>query len=554
MATIDPLIAHASIAKEAWDILQTTYSSKSHSRIFSLRDTLTNVKRDSRSISNYMREIKSTADDLACNGSPIYSEELVIKVLSDLDSIPTPLITDLVNSTTPHRSHTQGYLDDVPTGSIVSPPTHSLSSSPSQDRSPYTSPQPSPATPSNRMGSMSRDSVNWVENDTSSDLWHRRMSHMSEKGIDSLAKKNLLSGVKQAKYWREKGIRHQKTPPKTPQLNGLVERMNRTLVERVRCMLSDANMSDSFWAEALNTVAYVINLSHAVALDCDVPDRVWTGKNLPKDRKALKNRWVFQVKHEDDNTVPRIQKLKKELSKYFAMKDLGPARQIHGMQIVHDRKAKKLVLSQEKYIQKDANSVSTPLSTSDVLSLYDGSFPTDTIIYRQVIGLLQYLSFTRLDTCFAVNKLAQFQSSLSAKHLQATKRLLRYLKDTITYGLHFKHGNSSQLLAYSDADWDELRVKMPCPPKVLCDNIGVTYMCRNPVFHNLMKHFAINSHFVRNQVESRQISVHHIPTGAQLANALTKALPKRSFVNFVSNIGLKQIEPILRWHDKDVEF
>ena len=39
-------------------------------------------------------------------------------------------------------------------------------------------------------------------------------------------------------YCRQHGIRHEKTPPKTPQLNGLVERMNRTLMERVRCMLS----------------------------------------------------------------------------------------------------------------------------------------------------------------------------------------------------------------------------------------------------------------------------------------------------------------------------
>uniref|UniRef100_A0A3Q7GJI6 Reverse transcriptase Ty1/copia-type domain-containing protein n=1 Tax=Solanum lycopersicum TaxID=4081 RepID=A0A3Q7GJI6_SOLLC len=48
----------------------------------------------------------------------------------------------------------------------------------------------------------------------------------------------------------------------------------------------------------------------------------------------------------------RIQKLKQEMSKSFAMKDLGPARQILGMQIVRERKAKKLVLSQEKYIEK----------------------------------------------------------------------------------------------------------------------------------------------------------------------------------------------------------
>ncbi|GJR49520.1 G-type lectin S-receptor-like serine/threonine-protein kinase [Tanacetum coccineum] len=46
-------------------------------------------------------------------------------------------------------------------------------------------------------------------------------------------------------YCREHGIQHQKTPPKTPQLNGLAERMNRTLVERVRCLLSHAGLPAS---------------------------------------------------------------------------------------------------------------------------------------------------------------------------------------------------------------------------------------------------------------------------------------------------------------------
>ena len=51
------------------------------------------------------------------------------------------------------------------------------------------------------------------------------------------------------------------TPPKTPQLNGLAERMDKTLVERFKCVLSEAQLPNSFWAKALNTVAYVINLS-----------------------------------------------------------------------------------------------------------------------------------------------------------------------------------------------------------------------------------------------------------------------------------------------------
>ncbi|KAE8728234.1 hypothetical protein F3Y22_tig00004677pilonHSYRG00003 [Hibiscus syriacus] len=65
------------------------------------------------------------------------------------------------------------------------------------------------------------------------------------------------------------------TPPKTPQLNCLAERMNWTLIERVRCLLSDVKLPRSFLAEALNTVTHVINLSPSVPFqaryDFDVP-------------------------------------------------------------------------------------------------------------------------------------------------------------------------------------------------------------------------------------------------------------------------------------------
>ena len=47
-------------------------------------------------------------------------------------------------------------------------------------------------------------------------------------------------------YYKSQGIRHQKTPPKTPQLYDLAERMNKTLVERVRCVLSEAKLPNSF--------------------------------------------------------------------------------------------------------------------------------------------------------------------------------------------------------------------------------------------------------------------------------------------------------------------
>ena len=61
------------------------------------------------------------------------------------------------------------------------------------------------------------------------------------------------------RYLKSEGIRHERTVPKTPEQNGVAERLNRTLVEMVRSMLIDANLPHKFWAEALSTAAYLKN-------------------------------------------------------------------------------------------------------------------------------------------------------------------------------------------------------------------------------------------------------------------------------------------------------
>jgi len=53
-----------------------------------------------------------------------------------------------------------------------------------------------------------------------------------------------------------------------------------TLMERVKCLLSEAKLPGSFWGEALYTVVHVINLSPVVVLQADVPDTVWYGKDV----------------------------------------------------------------------------------------------------------------------------------------------------------------------------------------------------------------------------------------------------------------------------------
>ena len=56
--------------------------------------------------------------------------------------------------------------------------------------------------------------------------------------------------------------------------------MNRTIVEKIKCMLRIANLPKSFWSEAVVTACYLINRSPSVPLDFDIPERVWTRKDV----------------------------------------------------------------------------------------------------------------------------------------------------------------------------------------------------------------------------------------------------------------------------------
>ena len=58
-------------------------------------------------------------------------------------------------------------------------------------------------------------------------------------------------------YLRKEGIEHQFTIPKTPEQNGVSERLNWMLVETIRSMLADSRLSHKFWAEALSTAEYI---------------------------------------------------------------------------------------------------------------------------------------------------------------------------------------------------------------------------------------------------------------------------------------------------------
>ena len=76
------------------------------------------------------------------------------------------------------------------------------------------------------------------------------------------------------------------------------------------------------------------------------------------------------------------------------------------------------------------------------------------------------------------------------------------------------------------------------PPVVYCDNVGATQLSSNPIFYSRIKHVAIDYHFLRDQVQSGALQVAHVSSTDQLADLLTKPLPRSQFQNLRDKIRL----------------
>ena len=158
------------------------------------------------------------------------------------------------------------------------------------------------------------------------------------------------------------------------------------------------------------------------------------------------------------NSSSLIDKFIGSLAQRFSLTDLGSLYYFMGVEAFTTPDG--LFLSQQKYIRDllhrtnmlEPKDVSTPMSSTEPLRLQDGSPLANATEYRRTVGAMQYLSLTRLDISFAVNKLSQFMHQPSMHHWFAVKRVLRYLKGTCTHGILIRKSASLNLHAFVDAD------------------------------------------------------------------------------------------------------
>jgi histone deacetylase 1/2 len=293
-----------------------------------------------------------------------------------------------------------------------------------------------------------------------------------------------------------------------------------------------------------------------------------------------------------------------DLQKEFALKDLGELHYFLGIKVKRNKDS--LVLTQQRYAanilartgMSKCKAIDTPLCSTEKLSAYEGRTlgPDDATRYRSLVGALQYLTLTRPDVCFAVNKVCQFLHSPTSTHWSAVKRILRYVQGTLNVGLRIGHSKNMSVSAFSDADWagcvddrrstggfavflgenliswsarkqaivsrssteaeykslanataemisvqrllKELGVHHHPMAQLWCDNLGAKYLSYNPVLHARTKHIEIDFHFIRERVAKKLLEIRFISSNDQVADGFTKPLPRVKLREFRNNLNL----------------
>ncbi|KAM3215020.1 hypothetical protein ACQJBY_067149 [Aegilops geniculata] len=318
---------------------------------------------------------------------------------------------------------------------------------------------------------------------------------------------------------------------------------------------------------------------------------------------------IYMLVYVDDiviagSTPHVVDCLVQSLSASFPIKDLGRLEYFLGLEASFHSGG--MTLTQKKYAldllhrvnMENCKSTSTPLATSESLSRHSGALLSidDSFRYRSIVGALQYLTLTRPDISFAVNKVCQFLSQPTQVHWEAVKRILRYIKGTLDMGLRIRKSRFTGVSIFTDADWagcvddrrstsgfavfvgpnliswsskkqptvsrssteaeykalangaaeaiwidtvlTELGVTRQRTPILWCDNLGATYLTANPVFHARTKHIEIDFHFVRERVAVGKLEVRFISTDDQLADVFTKPATRQMLGRFRTNLNL----------------
>ncbi|GKA50531.1 retrovirus-related pol polyprotein from transposon TNT 1-94 [Tanacetum coccineum] len=326
-------------------------------------------------------------------------------------------------------------------------------------------------------------------------------------------------------------------------------------------------------------------------------------------KKKSSNLFIDQIYVDDIIFSSTCQDMCDEFAKImhdeFEMSMMGELNFFLGLQIKQMEDG--IFFNQSKYIKEmlkkfgleDSKPMKTPMSSDTKLMKDEEYESVDSSKYRGMIGSLLYLTASRSDIMFSVCLCGRFQEAPKTSHLEAVKRIFRYIKGTTHLGLWYPKGTGIETVVYADSDhagdyvdrkstssictfvgccltsWFSKKqpalaistteaknvsagkacqqvlwmkqalidydVRLDDVP-IMCDNKGLIDLSENPVQHSRTKHIEIRHHFLHDNVQKGHISIEKVSSVNNIADILTKPL-KRELFNYL-RLGLGMMEHI----------
>ncbi|GJZ92352.1 putative RNA-directed DNA polymerase [Tanacetum coccineum] len=285
----------------------------------------------------------------------------------------------------------------------------------------------------------------------------------------------------------------------------------------------------------------------------------------------------------------------------FQMSSMGELTFFLGLQVKQNKAG--IFISQDKYVAEilkkfdlvNVKTAITPMETKVALTKDEEAVDVDVHLYRSMIGSLMYLTASRPDIMYAVCVCSRFQVTPKTSHLNAVKRIFKYLKGKPHLGLWYPRESPFDLEAFSDSDYGgsnldrksttggcqflgQRLISWQCKKqtivatstteaeyvaaanccgqvlwvqnqlldygfnfmntKIHIDNESTICIVKNPVYHSKTKHIEIRHHFIRDCYEKKLISVEKIHTDLNVADLLTKPFDGPRFNYLVVSIGM----------------